>query len=62
MILTDSQRRYFYRVALSLVVAAQFFRLLPDDSFDVIANVVSAVFGITAPALALPNVPKPAND
>lgn len=55
---TDSERRYFYKVALSLVLAAQFFRLLPDDSFDVIANVISAVFAVSTPALAIPNTPK----
>ena len=55
-------RRYFYRIALSLVVLAQFFRLIPGDSVDVIVNVITAVFGITTPVLADYNVPKPADD
>ena len=50
-------RRYFYRVALSLVILAQFLRLIPEDSLQVIINVLTAVFAISTPALALPNVP-----
>lgn len=51
-------RLYFYRLALTLVVLAQWLRLIPGDAYEVIANVVSAVFGISAPMLAIPNTPK----
>jgi hypothetical protein len=50
-------RSYFYKVALTLVVAAQFFRLIPDDSVQVIVNVLTAAFAISTPTLAIPNTP-----
>lgn len=51
-------RSYLYKVSLSLVIVAQFFRLIPDDSVQVFVNVLTAVFAISSPTLAIPNVPK----
>lgn len=56
-ITNPTTRRYIYGVVIALILAAQFFRLIPDDSVQVIVNVVTAALGLTAPALAIPNVP-----
>jgi len=50
-------RRYVYGVVLALIPLAQLFRLIPEDSVPLIINVVTAVLGMGAAGLALPNTP-----
>ena len=50
-------RRYVYGVVLALIPVAQLFRLIPEDSVPLIINVVTAVLGMGAAGLALPNTP-----
>jgi hypothetical protein len=50
-------RRYVYGVVLALIPLAQVFRLIPEDSVPLIINVVTAVLGMGAAGLALPNTP-----
>jgi len=50
-------RRYIYGVVLALIPVAQLFRLIPDESVPLIINVVTAVLGMGAAGLALPNTP-----
>ena len=58
MNLTDPHvRRYIYGIVLALIPLAQFFRLLPGDAAPLVVNVATAVLGIGAAGLALPNTP-----
>jgi len=50
-------RRYVYGVVLALIPVAQLFRLIPEESVPLIINVVTAVLGMGAAGLALPNTP-----
>jgi hypothetical protein len=50
-------RRYIYGIVLALIPVAQLFRLIPEDSVPLIINVVTAVLGMGAAGLALPNTP-----
>jgi len=50
-------RKYIYGVVLALIPVAQLFRLIPEDSVPLIINVVTAVLGMGAAGLALPNTP-----
>lgn len=50
-------RKYIYGVVLALIPVAQLFRLIPDESVPLIINVVTAVLGMGAAGLALPNTP-----
>jgi len=50
-------RRYVYGVVLALIPVAQLFRLIPEESAPLIINVVTAVLGMGAAGLALPNTP-----
>lgn len=56
-ITSPAARRYLYGLAIALILAAQAFRLIPGDTVDTIVNVVTAVLGLGAPALAIPNTP-----
>ena len=50
-------RKYIYGIVLALIPVAQLFRLIPDESVPLIINVVTAVLGMGAAGLALPNTP-----
>jgi len=50
-------RRYVYGVVLAVILVAQLFRLIPEDAVPLIINVVTAVLGMGAAGLALPNTP-----
>ena len=50
-------RRYIYGIVLAVIPLAQFFRLIPDETVPLIINIVTAVLGTGAAALALPNTP-----
>jgi len=50
-------RRYIYGVVLALIPLAQLARLIPADAVPLIVNVVTAVLGVGAAGLALPNTP-----
>jgi hypothetical protein len=51
----EKSRAYLYRVAFALLVAAQGFRWLSVEESDLIANVLTAVLGVGASALAVKN-------
>ena len=50
-------RRYLYKVSIAVILLLQVMRLIPGDYVASIVNVATAVFGIGAPALAIPNTP-----
>jgi hypothetical protein len=50
-------RAYIYGIVLAAIPLLQFFRLVPGDAVPLIVNVVTAVLGVGAAGLALPNTP-----
>lgn len=48
-------RAYIYGIVLAAIPLLQFFRLVPGDAIPLIVNVVTAVLGVGAAGLALPN-------
>lgn len=50
-------RAYIYGVVLAVIPLLQFFRLIPGDAVPLIINIVTAVLGTGAAALALPHTP-----
>jgi len=50
-------RAYIYSVVLAVIPLLQFFRLIPGDAVPLVVNIVTAVLGTGAAALALPNTP-----
>ena len=50
-------RAYIYGVVLAVIPLLQFFRLIPGDAVPLVVNIVTAVLGAGAAALALPNTP-----
>lgn len=50
-------RAYIYSIVLAAIPLLQFFRLVPGDAVPLIVNVVTAVLGVGAAGLALPNTP-----
>ena len=50
-------RAYIYGVVIAAIPLLQFFRLVPGDAVPLIVNVVTAVLGVGAASLALPNTP-----
>ena len=50
-------RAYIYGVVLAVIPLLQFFRLIDGDAVPLIVNIVTAVLGTGAAALALPNTP-----
>jgi hypothetical protein len=50
-------RRNIYGVVLAVIPLAQFFRLIPGEAVPLIINIVTAVLGVGAAGLALPNTP-----
>lgn len=50
-------RAYIYGIVLAAIPLLQFFRLVPGDAIPLIVNVVTAVLGVGAAGLALPNTP-----
>jgi hypothetical protein len=54
--LTDPKvRRYIYGVVLAVIPLAQFLRLIPGEAVPLVVNIATAVFGVGAAGLALPN-------
>ena len=51
-------RKYLYKVAIAVILLLQVMRLIPGEYVASIVNVATAVFGIGAPALAIPNTPE----
>lgn len=51
-------RKYLYKVCIAVILLLQVMRLIPGDYVASIVNVATAVFGIGAPALAIPNTPE----
>lgn len=52
-------RAYIYGIVLAAIPLLQFFRLVPGEAVPLIVNVVTAVLGVGAAGLALPNTPTP---
>ena len=52
-------RAYIYGIVLAVIPLLQFFRLIPGDAVPLVVNIVTAVLGTGAAALALPNTPAP---
>ena len=50
-------RRYLYKVCIAVILLLQVMRLIPGDYVTPIINVATAVLGLGAPALAIPNTP-----
>ena len=50
-------RAYIYGIVLAAIPLLQFFRLVPGDAVPLIVNIVTAVLGVGAAGLALPNTP-----
>lgn len=50
-------RAYIYGIVLAAIPLLQFFRLVPGEAVPLIVNVVTAVLGVGAAGLALPNTP-----
>jgi len=50
-------RLYIYRVVLAGILLLQAFRLIPGDNMTETINFLTALLGITAPVLAIPNTP-----
>lgn len=50
-------RAYIYGIVLAAIPLLQFFRLVPGDAIPLVVNVVTAVLGVGAAGLALPNTP-----
>lgn len=50
-------RAYIYGIILAAIPLLQFFRLVPGEAVPLIVNVVTAVLGVGAAGLALPNTP-----
>lgn len=50
-------RAYIYTVVIAAIPLLQFFRLVPGEAVPLIVNVVTAVLGVGAAGLALPNTP-----
>ena len=50
-------RAYIYGIVLAAIPLLQFFRLVPGEAIPLIVNVVTAVLGVGAAGLALPNTP-----
>ena len=50
-------RAYIYGVVIAAIPLLQFFRLIPGDAIPLVVNVVTAVLGVGAASLALPNTP-----
>lgn len=48
-------RAYIYGVVLAAIPLLQFFRLVPGEAVPLIVNIVTAVLGVGAAGLALPN-------
>jgi len=57
MIQDPKVRAYIYGVVLAVIPLLQFFRLIPGEAVPLIVNIVTAVLGTGAAALALPNTP-----
>jgi len=51
-------RKYLYKVCIAVILLLQVMRLVPGEYVPAIVNVATAVFGIGAPALAIPNTPE----
>jgi len=50
-------RAYIYGIVLAAIPLLQFFRLVPGEAIPLVVNVVTAVLGVGAAGLALPNTP-----
>lgn len=50
-------RAYIYGVVIAAIPLLQFFRLIPGEAIPLVVNVVTAVLGVGAASLALPNTP-----
>ena len=50
-------RRYIYGIVLAVIPLLQFLRLIPGEAVPMIVNIVTAVLGVGAAGLALPNTP-----
>ena len=50
-------RAYIYGVVLATIPLLQFLRLVPGEAVPLIVNIVTAVLGVGAAGLALPNTP-----
>ncbi|WP_426989682.1 hypothetical protein [Pseudarthrobacter sp. Y6] len=55
-------RAYIYGIVLAAIPLLQFFRLVPGEAVPLIVNVVTAVLGVGAAGLALPNTPTTQTD
>ena len=50
-------RAYIYAIVIAAIPLLQFFRLIDAEAVPLIVNIVTAVLGTGAAALALPNTP-----
>lgn len=57
MIQDPKVRAYIYGIVIAAIPLLQFFRLVPGEAVPLIVNVVTAVLGVGAAGLALPNTP-----